>query len=350
MILPDWLPMVLCLCAALLTAGFRRHRLFQFSVLLCLMAGGLSVPSELRGQQAVLAFVPWLLAWAAVMPEARWRARRSVIWLVALALLLVLSLYAPEHVVRTLVRAGLLVYPESRAGLGALLLLWLAAAVLLVRWVMRAGFFDAAAAFLLLVLGVCFLRSGDPSAFAFWLVLSAGSTITLVLVGSYRMAFVDGLTGLPNRRALDETLDRLSGTYAIAMVDVDHFKQFNDNHGHAAGDVVLREVGAILGEHSGGRAFRYGGEEFCLVYLDARSEQALDGCEAARAALESRSIRVRSPNAQGKPGKPKEVRVTASLGLANRTEKRKLAREVLQAADKALYKAKGQGRNRVVSA
>jgi len=348
--LPDWLPLVLCLCAVLLTAGFRRHRLFQCSLLLALMAGSMSVDSLLRGQQAVLAFVPWLILYAAVMPETRWRARRSVIWLVALASLLVLALYAPEHVVRGLVTLGQLPFPAGRIGLGAMIVTWSGAAVLLVRWVMRGAFFDGGAAAALLVIGVCFDAAGDPVRFGFWLVCSAAAIMALVLVGSYRMAFVDGLTGLPNRRALDETLDRLSGTFAIAMVDVDHFKQFNDTHGHSAGDVVLREVAVILGRHGGGRAFRYGGEEFCLLWLDAHTERALDGCEAVRGALESASIRVRSPNAQGKPGKPKEVKVTASLGIAHKTDKRKIPREVLQAADKALYKAKGQGRNRVVSA
>ncbi|AVP95709.1 hypothetical protein C7S18_00210 [Ahniella affigens] len=348
--LPDWLPLTATLAAALLTAGFRRHRLFQCSVLMVLMALALTKADPVRGTTSALAFLPWLFAYAAIMPEARWRARRSAFWLGALALLLVLSQYAPAHVLRALLNIGLAINPSAHPGLGAAGLHALAASVLLVRWILRGAFFDAAGAVLMLAIAAVWTQVGSPAAFAIWLVLAAALTMLLVLVGSYRMAFVDGLTGLPNRRALDETLDRLSGTFAIAMVDVDHFKQFNDTHGHAAGDVVLREVAALLHKQSRGKAFRYGGEEFCLLYVDGQVDHAMDGCESARTALESKPIRVRSPNAQGKPGKPKDVKVTASLGLAQRTEKRKQPREVLQAADKALYKAKGQGRNRVVQA
>ena len=72
------------------------------------------------------------------------------------------------------------------------------------------------------------------------LALAGAGGLLTVLYASYRMAFVDALSGLPNRRALDETLARLTGDYALAMVDVDHFKSFNDTHGHDAGDTVLR--------------------------------------------------------------------------------------------------------------
>ena len=81
------------------------------------------------------------------------------------------------------------------------------------------------------------------------------------------MAYDDELTGLPARRALNEALTRLRGVYTVAMVDIDHFKRFNDEHGHDVGDQLLRMVGARVGEvRGGGRAFRYGGEEFAVLF------------------------------------------------------------------------------------
>ncbi|MBD3871636.1 MAG: GGDEF domain-containing protein, partial [Acidobacteria bacterium] len=84
---------------------------------------------------------------------------------------------------------------------------------------------------------------------------------------SYRLAYHDELTGLPGRRALEEALRTLVGDYAIAMVDVDRFKRFNDRHGHGAGDQALRMVATELqGVGGGGRAYRYGGEEFAILF------------------------------------------------------------------------------------
>ena len=83
----------------------------------------------------------------------------------------------------------------------------------------------------------------------------------------FHMAFRDELTGLPGRRALNEKLQRMGRIYTLAMADVDHFKVFNDTHGHDVGDQVLRMVAAQLRRVSGGgHAYRYGGEEFTLVF------------------------------------------------------------------------------------
>jgi len=177
--------------------------------------------------------------------------------------------------------------------------------------------------------------------------------VLAVLFASYRMAFVDALTGLPNRRALDETLARATGQYALAMVDVDHFKRFNDSYGHAAGDLVLRQVGRQLRRHAGARAFRFGGEEFCLLFDAADAKVAEPGCERARAAVEARAINVPAPaTSRGKTKGEKriDVSVTVSIGLAARDTVRKHALEVLKAADQALYAAKAKGRNKVMRA
>jgi diguanylate cyclase (GGDEF)-like protein len=175
-----------------------------------------------------------------------------------------------------------------------------------------------------------------------------------VLYASYRMAFIDGLTGLPNRRALDEALMRVGGGYALAMVDIDHFKQFNDTYGHGAGDVVLRTVARTLRRHVGGQTFRYGGEEFCVIFEGRRAGLAAEGCERAREAVQQHRIDIPTAMLKGKRdaarGKALQVSVTISVGCAERAADRKTAADVLKAADQALYKAKAKGRNRVIKA
>jgi GGDEF domain-containing protein len=101
------------------------------------------------------------------------------------------------------------------------------------------------------------------------LLMAGGVVLSLsVLEQSYSMAYRDELTGLPGRRALMHDLaDLVGGTYTVAMVDVDHFKRFNDKHGHDVDDQVLRLVAAKLeAGRGGGKAYRYGGEEFTLLY------------------------------------------------------------------------------------
>jgi GGDEF domain-containing protein len=111
----------------------------------------------------------------------------------------------------------------------------------------------------------------------YWSRPSTGATLYLATAGlillvavvesSYAMAFRDELTGLPTRRALNESLLQLGAHYTVAMVDIDFFKKFNDRYGHDVGDQVLRKVAGILARvDGGGRAFRYGGEEFIIVF------------------------------------------------------------------------------------
>src|SRR2546422_9326585 len=111
-------------------------------------------------------------------------------------------------------------------------------------------------------LGVNALRRGNPDPMTFYLATACLILIAAVVEASYHMAYEDSLTGLPARRALTEALLRQGGHYAVAMADVDHFKQINDRHGHDVGDQVLKMVAvklALVG--SGGHAFRYGGGE-----------------------------------------------------------------------------------------
>jgi len=176
---------------------------------------------------------------------------------------------------------------------------------------------------------------------------------------AYQMAFRDELTGLPGRRALNERMQRLGRNYVLAMSDVDHFKKFNDTHGHDVGDQVLRLVASKLSKISGGgRAYRYGGEEFALVFAGKTLEECMPHLEVIRESIASYNIQLR--NQENRPQDDQQgrqrrggsgassVSVTVSIGVAERVEQR-TPEEVLKSADQALYAAKGAGRNCVMA-
>ena len=191
------------------------------------------------------------------------------------------------------------------------------------------------------------------------LAFTAAQLVLLIglVEDSYRLAYHDELTGLPGRRALDEALRALDGDYTIAMVDIDHFKRFNDRHGHAAGDQALRMVAAELQKvGGGGRAFRYGGEEFAILFPATTASEASRPLEEIRAAIADRRFAQRAPDRPRKkpdpPRKPSRpprlISVSVSIGFAGPTSRILDSSSVLRAADRALYRAKNKGRNRVV--
>ncbi len=161
----------------------------------------------------------------------------------------------------------------------------------------------------------------------------------------HRDAHEDALTGLHNRRRVDQLLPELvehsrsaRQPLQLAVMDVDWFKQVNDQHGHAVGDEVLRIVAGILQDRLRARdmAARLGGEEFLIALVDTLPQTALDICERLRAAVEERDWNELSAGLQ----------VTVSIGLADAGPQGE-ATAALQRADEALYQAKNEGRNRV---
>ena len=207
--------------------------------------------------------------------------------------------------------------------------------------------FDVVAALIGFATGVPSLAS---LAFA-----GAGLVLVVSLVeASYVIAYGDELTGLPGRRALSEALRRLGGVYTIAMVDIDHFKKFNDAYGHDVGDQLLRMVGARLAEvGGGGRAFRYGGEEFAIIFDGASLEEAVPHLETLRKRIETTGFALRAHDRpRHRPEAPRTARpvqrvsVSVSIGAAAARDGDR-AEEVLDAADAALYRAKSGGRNRL---
>ena len=337
--------------ALALALAFHRNRAAQ-ALATALLAGLALSSGDLRHAYGALRFAPWLLLYACLVPEPKLVSRRTGIFVLALAFLAFVTLSAPEHVFQGLARASAFLAFEQPAPRAAAVITSLAAALCLLRWALTARPMELGLALSLLPLAYAFAREDGRV-----VALAATGTLGMLAVvyASYRMAFVDALTGLPNRRALDETLMRLSGTYALAMVDVDHFKQFNDTYGHDAGDVVLREVARTLRRRAHGAAYRYGGEEFCLVFEGVRAQRVREGCEDARAAVEEHSIPIPPSPKRPKKGGPRreragQVNVTISVGCAVRGTDRRSPAEVLKAADQALYRAKAKGRNRVVAA
>jgi diguanylate cyclase (GGDEF)-like protein len=198
-----------------------------------------------------------------------------------------------------------------------------------------------------------------------------------IIENSYLLAYHDELTTLPSRRAFNDALLRLQNPYSIAVVDIDHFKRFNDTYGHDTGDQVLRLVAASLARVTGGgQAYRCGGEEFNILFPGKATAEVVDHLEQLRATIESSEFRMRGGDrrqlargpdrrhdrVRGRARKGRAIRelaqeklpaplsVTVSIGVATSAKEGSEPALVLQAADKALYRAKANGRNRVEAA
>jgi diguanylate cyclase (GGDEF)-like protein len=205
---------------------------------------------------------------------------------------------------------------------------------------------------------------------------------TAVVETSYLLAYHDELTSLPSRRAFHEALLRLELPYSIAMVDIDHFKRCNDTYGHDTGDQVLRLVASRLARVSGGgQAYRCGGEEFAILFTGKTTPEVIGDLDDLRAEIaasklclrgEDRRQEVRGPDRRNQRGRGRtgtgraqtghairrlsqvsasnQLSVTASMGVATSSHETTSAEEVVRAADKALYRAKAAGRNRIETA
>ena len=292
----------------------------------------------------------------------------------------------------------------------ALLAFAAAFVVLLLRFLLQGKptesgmLWSLAAAFLSLQAG-----GVGPIATAYW--ATAGLILaSSIIENSYLLAYHDELTTLPARRAFNDALLGLEDPYAVAVVDIDHFKKFNDTYGHETGDQVLRLVAAKLaGVTGGGRAYRVGGEEFNILFPGKSVKDVQPHLELLRSVIEASDFQVRGgqerrrqtgsqprhqndrikgdsgPYGRREDGRqdlpvrdrrsgdrrsetPPAVRrkarspratlaetadhplsVTVSIGVAQPDGKARAPEQVIQAADQALYRAKQSGRNRVES-
>ncbi len=186
----------------------------------------------------------------------------------------------------------------------------------------------------------------------------AGLIIILAVIETaYAMAYHDELTGLPARRSLQTTMQGLGRRYTIAMLDIDFFKKFNDRFGHDVGDQVLCMVAShIRHVGGGGKSFRYGGEEFTVIFPGKNKDEALPHLEKLRQTIADARFGLRGKKRAKKKTASKKARknnnsvsVTISIGAAESGRHLTKPEEVIKASDQALYRAKKKGRNCVVT-
>ena len=162
------------------------------------------------------------------------------------------------------------------------------------------------------------------------------------------MSVTDALTGLYNRRHFEDTLEReflravrYKNNLSFAIVDIDFFKNINDTYGHSAGDYVLKEIAYLISQtfRKTDMVFRYGGEEFAVIITETNLENAMYPLERMRKTIENKKFVYNN----------QIINVTVSIGLSEVNEDTDSGNKLFECADKALYKAKGSGRNRVAT-
>jgi diguanylate cyclase (GGDEF)-like protein len=205
------------------------------------------------------------------------------------------------------------------------------------------------------------------TATAYW-ATAALLLLASIIENSYVIAYHDELTSLPGRRAFNDALLRLEKPYVVAAVDIDHFKSVNDTYGHDIGDQVLRMVAARLAHVAGGgKAYRIGGEEFCILFPEKSVKDVATPLEELRTAIENSVFRLRGGQERRSAPRGSDRRVaarskkapaprdlvqdglsvTVSIGVAEPGSQTVEPEQVIQSADKALYRAKRSGRNRI---
>lgn len=269
--------------------------------------------------------------------------------------LIVLSAPALVPVLRAIQAYQLpLSIPESSLALITLVMFCITATVILVQTVWARSEISAGLLVTLLASAYGVNYIGQSQAEALFFATAALILQVTIIRDSHARVYTDELTGLPARRALDEQLMRLGKQYVIAMIDIDHFKKFNDEYGHDVGDQTLRFIATQLSRTKGrAQVFRYGGEEFTLLFRGktltevwAYIDQTRERIENARFTIRASDRPKNKPHKPTGPGSRKTLSVTVSIGAAQRDADHRRPEDVIKAADEQLYSAKQAGRNR----
>ena len=227
---------------------------------------------------------------------------------------------------------------------------------IMLSFVFRKTYTDAALLASLLSALIMLSWFHQPMISALFISASMIALAISVVQNSYQMAFIDELTCIPARRALLDKFSTLGKKYTLAMCDIDHFKKFNDTYGHDVGDQVLKMVAAKLNQVSGGgKAYRYGGEEFTLVFPGKSEAEALPYIEQLRETIANYPMHIRNndrpdDNEQGQKMRKNApeteiVSVTISIGFCEKTPEIPDPMAVMKKSDEALYESKRNGRN-----
>lgn len=370
----SWLPYLLAGMSLILAVSFNQGRLFLSSINLSALflliqtdlQTSLNNPATFVLFSIISLWFPLQQLLIAFYPERgfswRWAAPRAAI--ILCGYLLLGLLYQQGVLTGWIVDLpmGLMeqAWSDGLLSQWAMWLFLMVTAFQLVILYFRATLADAALLTATLGIAVMLLLFHKP----YISVVSSSLILILILVtilfNSYSMAFIDELTGLPGRRALENALNSAGRHYTLAMVDVDHFKKFNDTYGHDVGDQVLRMVASQMKKAArGASVFRYGGEEFTLVFRGKSEAEAFPVAEQVREAVAGYPMRLRDKDrpTDEKQGRRQRnsrqdsdtVQVCISLGLCEKTAEHKDSQAVIKQADESLYKAKQQGRNRTVA-
>ncbi|WP_291575778.1 GGDEF domain-containing protein [Clostridium sp. UBA4548] len=230
-----------------------------------------------------------------------------------------------------------------------LLTFFLAVIFLIIKAYVKKNVFAVQLIGVLISVFIALFFSNDKLSFSIFLSAAGLMLIISIIEDSYSMAYLDELTGIPSRRALREDLLKLGTKYVIAMVDIDFFKKFNDKYGHDVGDDVLKLVASNLVQVTGGgKAFRYGGEEFTILFPGKSINDALPHLESLREQISKAAYTKKSSKGQKSKAKStnsSKLFVTISIGVCEKNSKFKYPQDVIKGADKALYRAKKKGRN-----
>lgn len=361
-----FVPWVMALIGSAICLMYQRSQ--TMALMLCVLAVTAAWPTLVR--DAPWAMGPVLAWWSLVYTiNAMWSERSSMLIDVALrvglmaagaAIIALAGKDGVDELFSTIALQGTL----ARMGVPAeALIALLATGLTLTLLLLRYGRPQQAGQWLGFVCMAWALPRGAAQPLELALMSAAALTSLCISLAheGFHMAFRDELTGLPGRRALNERLQRMGRVYTLAMADVDHFKAFNDTHGHDVGDQVLRMVASQLRRvPGGGQAYRYGGEEFTLVFPGKTAAEAMPHLETVRRAIEAYQMRLRDKPARpeadqigqrrrgGRAGRgARPLRVTVSIGVAERSDALRAPDAVIKAADQALYKAKDGGRNQV---
>ena len=370
--LVGYAPYLVFAIGAMLAITFKRGRVLAALIVLVIAHGAHELwlqqgLADFRARTIYLAlgvFVPLNLSMLAFLPERGTLNRHGALRLAVLAVQIAITAWlignggadfiaaaSGDFLGRNALRVGQL--PQLVIFIIALSLLGALTATFWRRSAINASFAGAIVAF---AVGAHVISASTT----FSVFISAAELMVTigVLQDTFRMAFRDELTGLPSRRALNEQLMALPRAYTVAMLDVDHFKKFNDTYGHDLGDQVLRMIaGRIARVGGGGKAYRYGGEEFTIVFPGKDIGEAVPFLEALRENIEAYRLALRASDRPKRPKGAKRQRggwrgkrsisVTISIGVAERSDRLPTPDEVIQAADRALYRAKEKGRNQV---
>lgn len=357
-----YLPVILAFLVGMLTIHFNRSSIFFFILLIMSVSGVLIfelTPSTLH-YGLLSAYVPLLLLFFTVMPERGLLSVRSVPVYVVLSLAIIFSVWViietPDVVQYYLLSDWLPARyfdwtPIPQTVIFGFLIIFFQ--LLLLNFLRPS---PLAAASLGILLALLMVLQLEKNAYVLNIFISAALVMCLyaVVQESWRMAYLDELTDLPGRRALKERFQSIGGTYTVAMLDVDHFKKFNDTYGHDTGDEVLRMISSKMKEISGkGLCYRYGGEEFAIVFPGKAREDSQAHLETLRTIIADMPFVVNRQSRRNTKQKivnkkAKTVQVTVSIGVADsKKDKNASAWNILKQADTALYRAKKKGRNQV---